>query len=182
VEIDLKASAARRALMPSKEGKRSKKQRALEEAAALLEAERRRQPPQIGAGRGRGGGLDPSSLLLRVEGQDDAPTAAALAVAGVEGADAYVTVGGQRNDEGDAAVLRGGLLHLLPSERERCVLCAFESCSLSLLQSLNLPLYQKNGRLTLDGLVPLEDGEREVDLVRSRLPKGILVPELQVRC
>jgi len=36
-------------------------------------------------------------------------------------------------------------------------------------------------RLALDGLVPLEEGEREVDLVRSRLPKGILVPDLQVR-
>ncbi len=123
VEIDLKASAARRALLPAKEGKRGKKQRLVAEAAALLEAEaeKKRRLQAGGAGRGKGGGLDASSLLLAVEGADDRPTAAALAVAGVEGADAYVTAGGQGGEEGDAAVLRGGLLHLLPSERERCV-------------------------------------------------------------
>jgi pentatricopeptide repeat protein len=49
-------------------------------------------------------------------------------------------------------VLKGGLLHALPSERER---------------------------LQLDGLLPFDGGEREVDWVRARLPEGISVMDMQ---
>lgn len=50
-----------------------------------------------------------------------------------------------------------------------------------LITLLSFIFLKTTTRLALDGLVPLEEGEREVDLVRSRLPKGILVPDLQVR-
>lgn len=126
VEIDLKAAAAQRALLPA-EGKRSKKRRALRELGQALEKEEEGEAAAAtaaGPSSSSGGRkVDASSLLLHVEGEEDeglVPSAAALAVAG---ADVDVLDGEEEEEEGaeGAVVLRGGLLHRLPSERERCV-------------------------------------------------------------
>ena len=46
---------------------------------------------------------------------------------------------------------------------------------------LHLFVFPTPSRLTLEGLVPFDHGEREIDLVRARLPQGMRQVDMQVR-